>query len=99
MKIRYNKCCITKVKELILLKVIKVKNAWFSTIGFNHGFKFKDSISRGYHDLTMLSFNISEITIMAVKNVDYPFIIQNISKSEAIKTLEIAELEMYSWSI
>ena len=33
---------------------------------------------------------------MAVKNVDYPFIIQNISKSEAIKTLEIAELEMYS---
>ena len=41
----------------------------------------------------MLSFNISEITIMAVKNVDYPFIIQNISKSEAINTLEIAELE------
>ena len=30
---------------------------------------------------------------MAVKNVDYPFIIQNISKSEAINTLEIAELE------
>ena len=41
----------------------------------------------------MLSFNISEITIMAVKNFDYPFIIQNISKSEAINTLEIAELE------
>ena len=41
----------------------------------------------------MLSFNISEITIMAVKNADYPFIIQNISKSEAINTLEIAELE------
>ena len=41
----------------------------------------------------MLSFDISEITIMAVKNVDYPFIIQNISKSEAINTLEIAELE------
>ena len=41
----------------------------------------------------MLSFNIIEITIMAVKNVDYPFIIQNISKSEAINTLEIAELE------
>ena len=41
----------------------------------------------------MLSFNISEITIMAVKNVDYPFIIQNISKSEAINSLEIAELE------
>ena len=41
----------------------------------------------------MLSFNISEITIMAVKNVDYPFIIQNISKSDAINSLEIAELE------
>ena len=38
LKIRYYKCCITikliQATELILLKVIKVENAWFVTIGF-----------------------------------------------------------------
>ena len=41
-------------KELILLKVIEVKECmichfWF----FNHGFKFQDSLCNGCHDLTI----------------------------------------------
>ena len=57
---------------------------WF----YNHGFKFQDSVCNGCHDLTMLCFNISNIAIITVKNVDYHCIIHNISKSEAIHLLK-----------
>ena len=59
---------------------------------FNHGFKFEDSICNGCHDL-MLSLNIRDVVITAVKNVDYGFIIHDISKSEAINLLENSALE------
>ena len=41
----------------------------------------------------MLCFNISDIVIITVKNVDYRCIIHSISKSEAIELLESATLE------
>ena len=44
---------------------------WF----FNHGFKFEDSVFDGCHNLTMISVNISDITIITVKNVDYRFML------------------------
>ena len=40
---------------------------WF----FNQGLKFQDSVSNGCHDLTILCLNISDITIITIKNVDY----------------------------
>ena len=48
-------------------KECMVCHYWF----FNHGFKFQDSLCNGCHDLTMLCLNISDITIITVKNVDY----------------------------
>ena len=51
---------------------------------FNHGFKFQDYLCDGCHDLTMLCLNISNITIITVKNIDYHCIVHNISKFEAI---------------
>ena len=59
---------------------------------FNHGFKFQDSVSNGWHDLTMLNFNLSNITIITVKNVEFCCIICNISKSGAINLLESVAL-------
>ena len=41
----------------------------------------------------MLSFNISDIAIITIKNVDYRCIIHKISKSEAISLLENSVLE------
>ena len=38
---------------------------------FNRGFNFQDSVCNGCHDLMMLSLNISDIAIIAVKGVDY----------------------------
>ena len=54
---------------------------------FSHGFKFQDYVCNGCHDLTMLYLNISDITIITVKIVDYCCIVNNISKSEAFNSL------------
>ena len=53
---------------------------WFS----NHGFEFQDSACNGCHGLSMLIVNVSDIAIIAVKNINYCCIIHIISKSEAI---------------
>ena len=62
---------------------------WF----FNHEFKFQDSLCNCCHDLTILCLNISDIAIIAVKVVDYPCIIHDISKSEAIHLLNNSALD------
>ena len=59
---------------------------------FNYGFEFQNYVYNGCHDLTMLSVNISDITIITVKNVA-----NNISKSEAIKFLKNSVLEDYAY--
>ena len=46
---------------------------------FNHGFKFQDSVCNGCLDLTILCLNISDIAIITIKNVEYHYIIYNIS--------------------
>ena len=65
----------------------------FNYLFFNHGFEFQDSICNGYHGLTMLSVNISDIVIITIKNINYRCIIHNISKSEAINLLASSMLE------
>ena len=54
---------------------------------FNQGFKFQNFICNGCHDLTMLCLNLSDIVIITVKNVDFRYIFDEISKSEAIHLL------------
>ena len=46
---------------------------WFC----NRGFKFRDPVCNGSHDLTMLSVNIRDIAIFTIKNVDYSYIVHN----------------------
>ena len=48
-------------------KECMVSHNWF----FNHGFKFQDSVCNGFHVFTMLNVNINDVTIIAIKNVDY----------------------------
>ena len=62
---------------------------WF----FNHGFTFQDSIRNGCLVLSMLSINISDIAIIAIRNVDYCFIVHNIGRSKAIDLLKNSVLE------
>ena len=61
------------------------KNAWFTTIGFlmmDSNFKIM------FVMVVMLSINIRDITIIAVKNVDYHCTIHNISKSDTNNLLK-----------
>ena len=62
---------------------------WF----FNHGFKCQNSVCNGCYDFSRLHLDISHITIITVKNVDYHCTIHNISKSEVINLLESAVFE------
>ena len=66
----------------------------------NQGFEFQDSVCNGC--MQMLSANINDIAIknftiksldIAIQNVDYHFLIHNISKSEAISLLKNSVLE------
>ena len=65
-----------------------ISHQWF----FIHGFKFEDSVYNGCHDLTIFCRNISNITVITNREVDYHCIIHNISKSEAINLLNILYL-------
>ena len=78
---------------MILVRLATAKMHICHYFFFNHGFEIGDSICNGCHDLSTLSFNISDIAIIAVKNIDYRCIIHNISKSEAIDLLESSVLK------
>ena len=60
---------------------------------FNYGFKSQDPICNGCHDLIMLCFNLSDIVIITVKNVDYHCSFYDISKSEVNHLLKNSVLE------
>ena len=51
---------------------------------FNHGFEFQDSICNGCYYLLMLRLNIGDIANFTVIGADYCYIINEISKFEAI---------------
>ena len=52
------------------------------------GFKLQPYVGNRWHDLLMLSMNLSNIAILKIKNVDYRCITTRISKIEAIKSLQ-----------
>ena len=60
-------------------KESKASHYWFVNNGF---------IYNGCHDLLMLCLNISNITIITAKGIDYHCIIHDISKSDASHLLE-----------
>ena len=55
---------------------------------FNYAFKFQYTACNGCHYGTIFCLNISDTTIITVKNVDYRCIIHDLNKSEAIDLLE-----------
>ena len=55
--------------------------------------KFQKPVSNVYHNLLMLSLDVSDITTITVKGIDYRCIISGISKSDAIDFLKISVLD------
>ena len=54
--------------------------------------KFQPFVCNRYHDLLMMSMNLSNIAILKIKNADHGAIIKRISKSEAIRLLQNIDL-------
>ena len=85
--LRYNRIDLSKQNDVA--KSNNSKECIVCHYGiFIHGFKFQNSVCNGCHDLTMLCLNISDITIIINKDVDYRCIIYDIIKSEAVYLLE-----------
>ena len=59
---------------------------------FKQECKFQKLVCNGCHNFLMLSLNISNVSIIIVKGIDYRFIISNISKFDAIHLLGISGL-------
>ena len=70
---------------MMLLKVITVMYVSCHYLFFNHGLIFQNS--NGFHDLTVLCLNVSNIVVIIVKSVDYR-IIDGISTYKATHLLE-----------
>ena len=58
----------------------------------NYSFKFQSNECNKYPDKLMMSLNISDIAILSMKGSYYLCIISLISKNEAIKLLQNADL-------
>ena len=58
----------------------------------NYSFKFQPNVCNRCHDLLMMSINLSDIAILNIKGSGYCCIISLISKNEAIKSLQNADL-------
>ena len=54
----------------------------------NKGFKFQPNLSNRCHDLSKMSMDFSDITVLNIKDSDYRWIISRISKSEAINLMK-----------
>ena len=83
------------LKELMLIKQENQKSVIFATFFFfdiwyflNKRFQCQPYVCNRYHDLLMMSVNLSYIAILKIKNTDYSCIINRMSKSEAIKLLQ-----------
>ena len=60
---------------------------------FNNRFGFQNSVCNGCHDLMILCLNISSISDITVKGLDYRSIIHEIGKSDPIYCLESRVLD------
>ena len=85
---------MTFLKELMLMNQVHQKSVIFVTIWYflNYSFKFQPNVCNRYHDLLMISMNLNDIAILNIKGSDYHCIISLISKSEAIKLMQNADL-------
>ena len=63
---------------------------------FNYSFKFQPNTCNRYHTLSMMSLNLGNIDILNIKGSYYCCIISLISKNEAIKLFQNADLNKKS---
>ena len=75
-KFLYQVFCIKRVRYFSLLFFFKKRK----------GFKFQPYVCNDFHDVLMMSMDLSDIAISKVHDVDYHCIITKIFKSEAVNS-------------
>ena len=75
------------LKELMSLCVIF--HYWYF---LNYSFKFQPNVCNRCHDLLMMSMKLSDIAILNIKGSDYRYVINLISKNEAINLMQNDDL-------
>ena len=63
------------------------------------GFKFQLNICNGYHDLLMMTLNLSNTATLNIKSADYRCIMSLVCKSEAINLMLIIDLTKESGTL
>ena len=58
----------------------------------NKRFKFQSFVCNRWHDVVMMSINLSDIAILNIEGADYCYIISGIGKSEAIHLMQNIDL-------
>ena len=78
------------LKELILIKQVHQKSVILVTISIflKKVFQFQPYVGNRFHDLLMMSMNLSDIAVLNIKGSDCRCFITRISKSEAINLME-----------
>ena len=67
LKIRYFKYCNDRIDISEEINSNNSKKCMISNyLFFDHGFKFEDYVCNGYHGLTILRVNISDIAIITI---------------------------------
>ena len=79
----------TYVNKISASKECDIYHYWYF---LNDGFKSQPNVCYRCHDLLMMSTNLSNIAISNIKGSDYHFVINLISKKEAIKLLQNGDL-------
>ena len=69
-------------KFILFIQTNKIKQAHVKKSNYflNKGFDFQSFVCSRFHDVIMLSFNLSNIGVLGIKDIDHRFIISEISK-------------------
>ena len=77
------------LRKTSALKDCDICHYWYFLI---YSFKFQPDVCNRCHDLLIISINLSDVAILNTKSSDYCCIISLISKNEAIKLMQDANL-------
>ena len=85
----YDRTDVCEVIDVNKTSECDICHCWYF---LNKGFKFQSYVCNRCHDLLMMSMNLSNLAILKIENADYRCVINEISKSEAIKLLQNIDL-------
>ena len=79
----------TDINKTSASKECDICHYWYF---LNYSFKFLPNTCSRYHDLLIMSMNLSDIAFLNIKGSDYHCIVNLISKNEAINLMQDDDL-------